>query len=102
MVGLTGGIATGKSLVSSLLREHGAAIVDTDEVYHDLLRTNIDLLMAMRSEFGEDIFDAEGKLDRKRLAAKVFAKPDELHKLNRITHPAIIDETMARVDRLLE
>ncbi len=101
-VGLTGGIASGKSLVSSLLRDQGASVVDADEVYHDLLGTDTEMLMALQAAFGPSYFDDQGRLDRKALAAHVFGKPEEIHKLNNIAHPKIMDETMARVDRLLE
>lgn len=101
-VGLTGGIATGKSLVSTLLGELGATVVDTDRIYHELLSSSTDLLMELRSTFGADYFNEQGHLDRRKLGAHVFGNPEALQKLNRICHPVIIDEMMARVDKLLE
>ncbi|MBI4872160.1 MAG: dephospho-CoA kinase [Candidatus Riflebacteria bacterium] len=100
-VGLTGGIATGKSLVTTLLRERGAGIVDADQIYHELLGSSTELLVAMRSAFGPEIFDGNGHLDRRKLAARVFSEPKDRQRLNQITHPVIVDEMLARMDRLL-
>lgn len=100
-VGLTGGIATGKSLVSTLLAERGAAIVDADQVYHDLLGSSTELLLAIKDAFGPGVFDEHGHLERRKLAAQVFANREARQKLNQLTHPAIVDEMLTRMDRML-
>lgn len=100
-VGLTGGIATGKSLVSTLLGERGAALVDADQVYHDLLSSSTELLLTIKDAFGPEFFDEHGHLERRKLATHVFAHREARQKLNQLTHPAIVDEMLTRMDRLL-
>jgi len=97
IIGLTGGIGTGKSTVSKILKQKGARIVDADATYHKLLAENAELLAALAETFGADVI-VDGTLDRKALGAKVYGKPEELKKLNAITHPLI----RADVKRQLE
>ncbi|MEM6330463.1 MAG: dephospho-CoA kinase [Planctomycetota bacterium] len=71
IVGLLGGIASGKSTVAALLAEHGAAVLDADRAAHDALR-DPEVVRALRSRFGETLFGASGELDRRALAGRVF------------------------------
>lgn len=88
-VGLTGGIASGKSTVAALFVELGAGLVDTDAVARDLVEPGSPALAEIRREFGSDVIDAEGGLDRRRMRSLVFADPARRRALERILHPAI-------------
>lgn len=88
-IGLTGGIASGKSLVSARLKELGAVLIDADALAREVVEPGTPGLAGVVAEFGEDIVDAEGRLDRARLGAIVFAEPDRRGKLNAIIHPLV-------------
>lgn len=98
LIGLTGGIASGKSLVTGELRRLSAQVLDADEIYHQLLESSSDLQESLRTAFGAEYFGADGRLDRKKLGGLVFRDKHALEKLNRITHPAVIDAMWDRVD----
>ncbi len=92
VIGLTGGIASGKSLVSEELARRGAALVDADQVSRELTRPGSPVLAELVEAFGPDILQSDGVLDRKGLAGRVFGDPRALDRLNQITHPAIWKE----------
>lgn len=92
VIGLTGGIASGKSLVADELSRRGAALVDADQVSRELTRPGTPVLAQLVEAFGPGILQSDGQLDRKGLAARVFGDPQALERLNRITHPAIWKE----------
>lgn len=96
LVGLTGGIGSGKSTVSRLLAERGAVVVDADQVARDLQQAGSPMIAAMAEVFGSEVIGADGSLDRPAVAALVFGDTDEaranLERLNEITHPAISEE----------
>ncbi|MGC8462640.1 MAG: dephospho-CoA kinase [Acidimicrobiales bacterium] len=96
VVGLTGGIGTGKSTVARLLVEHGAALVDADQIAREVVEPGRPAYGALLQRFGTDIVAADGTIDRPRLAARVFGDPVALADLNAITHPAIGAELLAR------
>lgn len=98
LVGLTGGIGSGKSTVSALLAEHGAVIIDADAITRELQKPGAPLLAEIAAAFGPDVIDAEGALDRAAVAAKVFGDADALKRLNAIVHPAVGREMAARLD----
>ena len=91
-VGLTGGIATGKSLVSQLLEEHGAFVINADLIAHDLYNPGTIGFNSLISHFGDTILDLNGTIDRKKLASIVFTRKHEMDNLNTIMHPLIYDE----------
>lgn len=101
IIGLTGGSGTGKGTFAALLREKGAGWVDADAVYRRLCAENREMLAALDTAFG-GVLDGSGALDRRKLAAIVFADPDKLQKLNGITLPYIraasLDEMRAQGD----
>jgi len=97
LVGLTGGIATGKSTVADLLRSLGAVVLDADVLAREVVEPGQPALATIANEFGRDVLRADGTLDRKRLAAVVFAQPDRRQRLEAITHPAIRDRFHARL-----
>lgn len=96
-VGLTGGIASGKSTVAKRFAESGAGVVDTDRIAHDLTRPGGEALPSIAAVFGADCLDETGALDRKAMRAKVFADPQARRRLEAILHPLIRTEAARRV-----
>ena len=89
VIGLTGGIGSGKSTVSRLLAELGAVIIDADKVGHEAFKPDTEGWREVAAAFGRQILAADGKIDRKKLGEIVFGNPDSLERLNRIMHPRI-------------
>ncbi len=98
VVGLTGGIGAGKSTVSKLLAERGAAIVDADQIARDLQSLGSPVLAKMAERFGEHIIDDQGALDRAAVAKIVFSDKAALDDLNGIVHPAMQAEIQRQID----
>lgn len=94
-IGLTGGIASGKSLVAGALAGHGALIVDNDLLAHQVVSPGTPGLAAVVHRFGPGVLDERGALDRKRLAGIVFADPGALADLNSIVHPLVATAAVA-------
>ena len=90
-VGLTGSIAVGKSFVGSLLVELGCRLLDADQTARDVVSPDSDGLKAIVTEFGAEVLQPDGSLDRKRLGALVFSNPEKRQRLNAILHPRIIE-----------
>ena len=89
LVGLTGGIGSGKSTVSAALAARGAVIVDADQVVRDVQQPGSPVLAKLAERFGAEVIAADGSLDRAALAGIAFADPDALKDLNGIVHPAV-------------
>lgn len=89
IIGLTGGIGSGKSTVAQFLAGLGAVIVDMDGVGHEALKSGSETRERIVGEFGKDILTADGDIDRARLGGLVFNNPEALARLNRIVHPII-------------
>lgn len=98
LIGLTGGIGSGKSTVSTLLAKHGAVIIDADAIVRELQAPGQPLLAVLAERFGAGIIDDEGALDRAALAAIAFADPEALKDLNKIVHPAVAAEMDKRLN----
>lgn len=92
LVGLTGGIGSGKSTVAALLRQRGAVVVDADVIARQVVEPKTPALAALVDRFGEQILDSNGKLDRAKLAELAFATEESRRALEAITHPAINEE----------
>jgi len=88
IIGLTGGIGSGKSTVSRFMAGLGASVIDADKVGHDVLG-NPDIRREIADAFGEQVLTPDGEVDRGRLGAVVFGNPEALERLNSITHPRI-------------
>lgn len=88
-IGLTGGMGSGKSAVTALLRARGFTVIDADVVARKVVEPGTPGLAQVVQAFGPGVLNAEGELDRKKLAAQVFGKPDELRRLEMILHPLI-------------
>ena len=95
-IGLTGGMGSGKSTVSSALAERGATVIDADAVVRELQQPGQPVLSAMVDHFGSAILRDDGTLDRQAVADLVFTDPDALKALNGIVHPAVGAEILAR------
>lgn len=102
IIGLTGGIASGKSTVSALLLDKGAQLVDADVIAREVMLPGHPVLAAVVRHFGEDILAADGTLDRAKLGNIVFQNPEARQRLNGLTHPAIRQEIKDRMYRLEE
>jgi dephospho-CoA kinase len=100
LVGLTGGLATGKSTVSEMLRALGCVVLDADVLAREVVEPGQPALAAIAEEFGRDVLHPDGTLDRKRLGAIVFADPARRQRVEAITHPAIRDRFLARLAEL--
>ncbi len=95
-IGLTGGIAAGKSLVSSTLMELGAEVLDADAISREVVQPGTPGLKSIIDEFGSGIVNADGTLNRAALGSIVFGSPVLLERLNGILHPAIKEEMLCR------
>jgi dephospho-CoA kinase len=89
VIGLTGGIGSGKSLTASLLEKLGAYIIDADKISRDVVKKGSSVLEELVEYFGTEILSAEGELDRKKLASSVFDYPKKLKRLNDIVHKEV-------------
>jgi dephospho-CoA kinase len=88
-VALTGGIASGKSTVADLFAALGVPVIDTDVIAREVVEPGQPALAAITAAFGPEVLDAEGRLDRRRMRAQIFADPDARRRLEAILHPAI-------------
>lgn len=89
LVGLTGGIGTGKSTVSRIFRDLGCLIIDADLLAREVVEPGQLAYQTIVAEFGREILDADGQIDRKKLGALVFSDPDKRKRLEELTHPEI-------------
>ena len=89
LIGLTGGIASGKSVVASRLSEHGAVVVDADVLAREVVEPGTPALAAIAEQFGPGVLADDSSLDRAALGAVVFSDPEMRLRLNAITHPAV-------------
>ena len=96
VVGLTGGIGSGKSTAAELFREYGATVIDTDAISHRLTQAGGAAIPAIRSAFGDDYLDNTGALDRQRMRQLVFDDTDARQRLEAILHPMIRAELLAQ------
>jgi dephospho-CoA kinase len=98
VIGIVGGVGSGKSTVAAALAELGCAVVDCDAIGHERLADG-DVRDEIRRRWGDEVFDHEGQVDRDALAAVVFANADELAALGAIMHPRIRRRMMEQIDR---
>ena len=97
LVGLTGGIGSGKSTISSLLEGKGAVIIDADAIVREVQLPGSPVLTELAAKFGAEVLAADGSLDRQAVANIVFTDPDALKALNAIVHPAVGKEMNRRM-----
>lgn len=95
-IGLTGGIASGKSAVAGLFAARGVPVIDTDAIARDVVAPGEPALTRVVQEFGREVLDASGGLDRRRMRELVFSDAARRARLEAILHPAILDEMIRR------
>jgi len=98
VIGLTGGIGSGKSTVSKFLAELGAVILNADEVGHEALKPDTEIWRKVVAAFGRQILTPDGNIDRKKLGEIVFGNPKYLSRLNQIMHPRMYDMVKAQLE----
>ncbi|MES2887958.1 MAG: dephospho-CoA kinase [Pseudomonadota bacterium] len=98
-VGLTGGIGSGKSTVAQCLRQHGAAVMDTDAISRDLTAPGGAAMDAVRTQFGAGAVNAQGGMDRARMRQRVLSDPEAKQRLEALLHPMIEAEAEAQAAR---
>lgn len=102
VIGLTGGIGSGKSAVASIFAEHGFVVLNTDDLAKTVMAERPEVSIAIRDEFGDESF-IDGKLNAQFIGAIVFGDDNEkLERLNRIVHPPVIDEMITKIEELHE
>jgi dephospho-CoA kinase len=97
VIGITGGIGSGKSTVASFLAELGAVVIDADKTGHELLRSDTPVRREVIAAFGEQILDANGEIDRHKLGDIVFDNPEARLRLNRIMHPRMKQQVAEQI-----
>ena len=102
IVGITGGIACGKTTVSDMLAEKGAIPINADEIGHQLLKADSPVIAELTDTFGQDILDPSGDVSRKKLGAIVFNDKSARERLNSILHPLIIERSRGEARRLVK
>jgi len=99
IIGLTGGIGSGKSTVAEFLAELGAVVMDADKIGHEVLESDEEVRRRIIETFGEQVLGSNGNIDRKKLADIVFKNHENLVKLNLITHPAIYRRMQNNIEK---
>ena len=100
IIGLTGPTGSGKSTVALIASDLGFGVVDCDKIAREVVENNRDVLDRLCKAFGDDIFNANGGLDRKALAVKAFSSAENTETLNSITLPAIADAVLDKIKKL--
>lgn len=100
VIGLTGGIGSGKSTVANFLKELGAVVLDSDKIGHEALQRGTSSYSEVVDAFGSDILQPSGEIDRSKLSLLVFSQPQKMAQLNRIMHPQIYKMVKSRLAEL--
>ena|SRR2546425_743571 len=98
-VGLTGGLACGKTFVGQALADLGCHLIEADQLGHEVLLPGGEAYADVVREFGQRILNADGTIDRKRLAAEVFGQPERLAALNQLVHPHVFERERNLIDQ---
>lgn len=98
IIGLSGGIASGKSTITRALREMKIPVIDGDEIARDIMKSGSPVLLKLSEEFGKDVINRDGTLSRQKLGSLVFGNKSNLEKLNSITHPVIKSEILKSIN----
>ena len=99
VIGVTGGIASGKSNVISIIKRQGFKVIDCDLINHNLQKINMPIYNAIKEAFGNSYFLDNGELDRKKLGELIFHNENEKLKLNSISHPIIKEEVLKEINK---
>ncbi len=100
VVGLTGGIGSGKTTVSNIFKEEGAYIIEADQIARELVKPQSEAWKEIVKLFGNEILKSDGSVDRRKLAKEVFSNPEKIKSLNRILHPKIKREFRRRIEEI--
>ena len=98
IIGILGGICSGKSTVAGEFAKLGCKVIDADKIVHELL-DKTDIKEKIHNLFGEAVLDSEGKIDSKKLAGVVFANADKIRSLNKIIHPFVLERTEELIEK---
>jgi len=98
VIGLTGGIGSGKSTVSRFLAELGAVVIDADKVGHEAFKPSTESWKEIIAAFGREVLTPGGEIDRRKLGEIVFGKPELLSRLNQVMHPRVYDMVKAQLE----
>ncbi|MBN1787697.1 MAG: dephospho-CoA kinase [Sedimentisphaerales bacterium] len=98
IIGIMGGIASGKSTVAKALAARGCAVIDADQIAKEFLKKD-EVKAQIRDEFGDGVFDNNGEIDNKKLADVVFSSPDMVKKINAVIHPMVLAQTQRLVEK---
>ncbi|HUV03550.1 MAG TPA: dephospho-CoA kinase [Armatimonadota bacterium] len=99
MIGLTGGVATGKTTVAGMFKALGAKVLSADEIVHEMLQPGSNVWSAIVDEFGDGILGEDGRIDRRKLAETVFSDTEKRLRLEAITHPPVLEFLAAEAER---
>ena len=102
VIGLTGGILSGKSTIAQMLADKGAMVIDADKLAHEAYKPKTKLNQELIDEFGPGIRKADGSIDRKKLSRIVFGNPEALTRLNAIVHPRIREMARAKIESFMK
>jgi dephospho-CoA kinase len=102
ILGITGGIGSGKSVAAEFVRSRGAVIIDGDEVARALMGPGSPLLRKVAEAFGDEVIRPDGSLDRRRLSGMVFGNPEAVARLNALAHPPIMAEIARRLREMAD
>ena len=100
IVGLTGGVASGKTTVSKILKEQGAYLIEADQIARELVQPHTPVWMELVRRFGKEILTEDGSIHRKKLAGRIFSDPEQRRLLNQILHPRIYEEMRRRTEEI--
>lgn len=98
VIGLTGGIGSGKSTVARLLAELGAVIIDADKLGHEAFKPSTEIWREVVAAFGQQVLSPSGEIDRTKLGETVFNNPEALARLNQIMHPRLYEVAKAKIE----
>lgn len=103
VIGITGGIGSGKSVVTSILKEKfGAAVINTDAIGHEVIEVGKSAYIKIVEGFGDEVLTVDGSIDRKKLGSLVFGDGELLQRLNEIVHPAVEAEVDRRIAEFIK
>lgn len=99
IIGLTGGIATGKNAVAKMLAELGAAVIDADQLARDVVAPGVGVLQQITERFGQQVLSTDGTLDRQAMRELVFKDPQHRRQLEALVHPAIKERALQQIEQ---
>lgn len=102
VIGLTGGIATGKSTIANLFDQKGVPVVDADLISREIVKPQMKAYQKIVTQFGQAVLSSDQTIDRKKLGKMIFNDPEKRAQLNQITHPIIIEQIIEQRDQLIK